>query len=324
MTSPSRPLARVTSLDLGPRASVLAVSRTFAWQSWFDNTLLNNAIAVQPAGTQIVSPQEMQTPGYSLILHPASQCPVAVTAKAAGQGAAATIYVLVPGQSVSPLGDEPFQSFTWGLPYGWLGGGMAQLIVGQQSNEPSIGADGIEIPFHRSRFAIQQPSALTTNTYNNSLLNWPIRFPWVQSVNSSAVPQPGQPLLAPEPTRIVMALRGITSLGTPANMRAIIQGADDFALDSGGTSGSLSQTSVVFEEFTWPQFTSIGTAGHLSSQNAVITIDGSSQTGKALMRLGCSGIPYQNTSVGVTFVDDSGVAALLTGAYVDVIRYGRL
>lgn len=308
----------------GSLSSVITISQTFPWQSWFDNQFLQQAIVISPAGTQIALPTEVQQDGHSLILSPASQTPVAISAKPAGGGGAATVYVLNPGQSISPFGENRFRSFTWGLPYGWLGGGMAQLLVGQQPNEPSIGADGIEIPFHRARFVVQQPSSITSSGYNNSPLNWPIRFPWVQASNKSGGAQPGQPLLAPEPTRIVMALRGVTSLGTPANMRVLIQGADDFNLDAGGTAGSLSQANTIFEELQWPQFTSIGTSGNLATQNPVLTIDGASSVGKALMRLGCSGIPAQSTSVGVTFVDDTGVAALLAGAYVDVIRYGRL
>jgi len=316
-TTSSRPAASES------RSAVLQVSYTFPWQSWFDSTLLEQAIAVQPAGTTIVSPQSSQYGGHSLILHPSSQCPIAVTSKALGGGGAPTVYVLKPGQSVSPLGGQPLRTFTWGLPYGWLGGGMATLLVAQQPSEPSNGFGAVEIPFHRARFAIKQPTDLTTSGYGNSPLNWPIRFPWVQSFNSGGIAQPGQPILAPEPTRIVMVLRGLSTLGANANMRAIIQGADDLDLDAGGVAQALTVVNPAFEEFTWNAWTSIGTSGNLATQNPAITIDLSSDTGKALMRLGCSGVPVQTTAVGVTFVDDSG-SGLLAGAYVDVIRYGRL
>ena len=181
---------------IGSRSPVLQVGHTFGWQSWFDSTKLEKAIAIQPAGTQIPEAQkESQSGGFSLILHRSSQTPIAVTAK--GEGSAPTIYTLAPGQSLSPLGDRPFRSFTWGLPFGWLGGGMAQLLVTQQPHEPTFGEGGLEIPFHRARFAIKQPSDLTAGGYNNSPLNWPIRFPWVQNTNQSSVAQPGSPILAP-------------------------------------------------------------------------------------------------------------------------------
>ena len=332
------PANRVHQIPAGARSPVLEIASTFPFQSWFDSTLLQQAIAIQPAGTKIVAGiEEAQNGGYSLILHRSSQTPISVTAK--GEGSAPTIYTLAPGQAIAPLGDKPFRSFTWGLPYGWLGGGMAKLLVTQQQGEPTFGDARPEIPFHRARFAIRQPAALATGgaggTFNNSPLNWPIRFPWVQSSNQSGVAQPGAPVLAPEPTRIVMVLRpplasqvaGASPLIAPASMLAIIEGADDFCLDAGGIGGQLDQSGSIQgsfpiqDSFIWPAWTNVGTSGNLAVQNPELTI-AEGTGGQALLRLGCSGIPFTTTAVGVTFVDTSGGA--LAGFFVDVVRYGRL
>ena len=320
------------------RAASLQISTVFPWQSWFDTTLLQKAIAVQPSGTQIVLPQkESQYGGHSLILHKSSQVPVAVTAKG-DDGSSPTVYVLAPGQSVSPLGSVPFRSFTWGLPFGWLGGGMATLLIGQQIHEPSFAVESPEIPFHRARFAIQQPASLLTAGYNNSPLNWPIWFPWVQTTNSSSIGQPGAPIVAPYPTRIVMTLRppaanqvpGNVGLATAANMIAIIQGADDFNMDAGGVAGNIDLYGAagtneggypIFDTFTWPAWTNVGTSGNLAVQNPELTVNPASGA-QALLRLGCSGVPGTATAVGVTFVDVSG--GNLAGYFVDVVRYGVL
>jgi hypothetical protein len=311
------------ALSMSEKANlgVVADAQTFQWQSWFDNTLLQDAIAVQPSGTLIISPKDSQMAGYSLTNSPDSQVPIAVTAKQAGSGAGGiATFILAPGQSLAPFDKTRFRAFTWGLPIGWLGGGFAEILVSQERELGGYTAQA-EIPFHRARFAVKQPTDLTSSTYNNSPLNWPIRFPWVQAVNANAVSQAGSPIIAVQPTRIVMALRGLTTLAAVANMRCIIQGSDDFSLDAGGVQGALTQTNPVFEELQWPVWTSIGTSGNLATQNPALDIDAS----HPLVRLGCSGVGSSPsaapTSVGVTFVDDTG-AGVLSGCYVDVIRYG--
>jgi len=159
-------------------------------------------------------------------------------------------------------------------------------------------------------------------------------------MNQSAVAQPGSPLLAPEPTKIVMVLRPPTAtptmaLAAPSPMRVIIEGADDFNMDAAGVAGQLDQSGLVvtgsggltiasypiFDEFVWPTWAQLGTSGNLSIQNPELTVNAGSGS-QALLRLGCSGIPFTTTAVGVTFVDDSG--GNLTGWFVDVVRYGRL
>lgn len=302
---------------------VLGDTETFQFQSWFDSSLLQNAVVIQPPGSLMLYPKDSQYPGRSLSNSPNSQVPIAVTARNGGKGGGSiATFLLAPGQSIAPFDETKFKSFTWGMPYGWMGGGLAQLLV-SQSYEPGAVSARPEILFHRSRFAIQQPAGITSGAYNNSPLNWPIRFPWVQAFNSSNIAQAGSPSLAPEPTRIVMVLRGLSTLLTPASMIAVIQGADDFCLDAGGVAGAITQTNPISDSFTWPSFVSIGTSGNLATQNVSLDVGPE----HPLVRLGCSSIQSSPsaspTAVGVTFIDNSGVG-LLANCYVDVVRYGRL
>jgi hypothetical protein len=125
--------------------------------------------------------------------------------------------------------------------------------------------------------------------------------------------QSGNPGVAPEPTRIVAALRGITTLATPTNIRAVIQGSDEFSLDAGGVPLALTLTNPIMDELTFPAFVGIGTSGNLATQNIAIDLEASAHP---LVRVAAD-------SAGVVFIDDSG-AAVLNGAFVDIVRYGRL
>ena len=303
-------------------ANFVPISYVFPYQSWFDQTLLQNAIAQQPQNTPIVtfgSPTgTVQQPGAALTLHPSSEVPVAVQVKGeSGVGASPTI-IIVPGQTVSPLGTNKFRSLQWGLPFGWLGGGMATLLVSQADYQPEGVTARPEIVMHRATFPILQPSQLVSSgagNSNNSALNWPGRFPWnnaIAIVSAANVSQAGSPNIKPEPTRIVMTLRGASTLAAPANMRAIIQGSNEFDLDAGGVAQALTLTNPSYQDFTWPAFASFGTSGNLATQNPTLDVDESSP----LCRLAAD-------NAGVTFVDVSGSEAL-DGLFVDIVRYGRL
>lgn len=295
--------------------NAIQISKTFTWQSYFDSTLLQNAVLSQPANTTIVSPVENQFPGYAIGLHPSSQTAISVIVKGFGTTGNSSIYTLVPGQIITPFGGNKFRSFRWGLPFGWLGGGMANLLVLQNPYEPEMFSARPEIPYHRARFQVLQPATLlATGGTNNAPLNWPGRFPWINaaiSISGQVVPQAGNPSVSPEPTRILMTLRGVASLATPTPMRAIIQASDEFGLDAGGVAGATTLTNSPFQEIVWPAWNSIGTNGNLAAQNPVLEFD----TTSPLVRLAAD-------SAGVVFVDDSG-AGVLANAFVDVVRYGR-
>src|SRR5260221_7507391 len=118
-------------------APVQQISRLFLYQSYFDSTLLQNAILEQTRNSPIVEStvQENQIPGYAIGLHPSSQTPVAIQFKLGAQPSSSQAIVLKPGQVVRPHGlprgmnSGAFSGFRWGLPFGWLGGGVATLLV---------------------------------------------------------------------------------------------------------------------------------------------------------------------------------------------------
>jgi hypothetical protein len=308
------------------RSPYVALPFTFPYQSWFDNTLQQNAIAVQPTNAPIISPSgaapngilvtlpiEQQSPGWSLTLSSASETPIAVSVRGESNNNASPAVVIVPGQTITPLGGVKFRSFRWGLPFGWLGGGMARLLVGQAEYQPEGYTARPEIAYHRARFPIYQPSGVTSTALNNAPYNWPGRFPWINAqAGTNQTNQGGNPSIKPEPSRALLVLRGVSTLAGATSMIAVIQGSNEFQLDAGGTAGSVTLTNPVQVPLSWPAFNSFGTSGNLATQNVCIELDATSP----LVRLAAD-------SAGIVFVDASGSSAL-ANCYVDIVRFGRL
>ncbi len=303
----------------GIDAPMQTISKIFDFQSYFDSTLLQKALLEQSPNEAIVAStmDEAQISGYALGLSPASQTPVAVQFKVgSGQQSSSAPQILRPGDIIRPMGEKgkAFSGFKWGLPFGWLGGGSATLVVFPNAEADAKWLGGAEVIFHRARFAIKQPADLTlAGSFNNAPKNWPMRFPWSQALQSSgSIVQQSHPAIAiVEPTRVMLALRGITTVaaGAGARVRAIFQGSNDLGLDS---AGDPVLTTPVFEEYTFPEFSSIGTSGNMATQNpALVFKDG------VIARIAAD-------DGGMLFVDNSTVAATLTDGFVDVVRYGRL
>lgn len=288
----------------------LQVSKKFAFQSYFDNTLLEKALLSQPPSTTIIDPTETQVRGYGVGLHPSSETPVAIEFRAGNSGGSST-FVLKPGQVLFPSGRRrEFSGLKYGLPYGWLGGGNATIVIFSTPDaEVSWGGEP-EVIFHRARYAIKQPADLTdVGSFNNAPKNWPLRFPWTQALQgSSSLPQKGKPLLAiTQPTKAIIALRGKTSLAAAANCRVIIQGTNDFNRDS---SDAVVLTATQYATVVFPSFTRIGTSGNMATHDPMVFVKDD------WIRLGAD-------DGGVLFVDNTG-AATLNGCFADVVRYGRL
>ena len=300
--SDSEPLIRQTGAPAQP------LSRVFAYQSYFDNTLLSRAILPQNTNDPIVAStmKREQIPGYSLGLHPSSQTPVAVQFTLGGQTTSSQAIVLSPGQIVRPHGlprnvqDGSFSGFTWGLPFGWLGGGLATLIVFPSADADASWQGRPEILFHRQRIQIEDLAALPANADKN----WPLRFPWEEAVSGSASSlQQGSPVIAVEPTRTILRLR-LGTLAAAADMRIIYQETQDFDLDS---AGAVIATPVTAYDVTWGTWASVG-AGNLGTQYQMLSLQDQG------WRLGAD-------LGGVTFASS---AASLIDQYVDVCRYGKL
>lgn len=300
-------------------APLTALSKVFTHQSYFDSTLLQRALLTQNPGEPIVAStrEENQIPGYAVALSPSSQTPVAVQFMGgSGQISPSAIQIIRPGDVVWPMGQKgkAFSGIRWGLPFGWLGGGAATLLIFPTADASVVWGGAPEVIFHRSRFSIRQPSDLTAaGSYNNAPKNWPMRFPWPQAQRgASSLPQQGQPQISiAEPTKVVMRLRTGTAAGgsfSAAKMRIVIQGSNDLDLDS---TGALVNTFPAFVDITWPTFTNLGTSGNLARTEPTLEF-----AAGPLVRLAAD-------DGGALLVDASGSAAL-NGLYVDVVRYGKL
>jgi hypothetical protein len=316
----------VSRQQLLPNTSspIIPVNKIFQFQSDFDSTNLEKAIQNQGQGAPIVpstlTPQ--QIPGYALGLHPSSQTPVAVQFQAGKHAGSTATYYLKPGQIIRPAGLlGSFPGFKWGLPFGWLGGGHATLVVLTHPDAHLDWHGAGEVIFHRARFQIYTLAQISAanGLINNAPNNWPMRFPWTQAQRAATgianpIFQKGNPLLSiTDPTRCVLALRGLTTLAAPATMRAVFQGSNDVGLDNTGTvvldnTGALGP---VFEEVIWPQWAAIGTSGNLFSQVPALILDKNSLFNRLAADDG-----------GLALIDNSGGA--LANGYVDIVRYGKL
>lgn len=297
--------------DVGGPA--LQISKNFAFQSYYDTTLLEKALQTQPPNQPIVPStiQSQQVVGYGVGLHPSSQTPIAIQFTAGQGGSSSSVLILKPGQVIWPFGGAPFGGFKWGLPYGWLGGGMATLVVLLTPGAEVRWSGNPEVIFHRARFAIKQPSDLTSGgSFNNAPKNWPMRFPWTQALQgTNSIPQQGNAQIAVvEPMKVVMALRTATAaLAAASDMRILFQGTNDLGLDS---ADAVVLTNPLFETVTWPSYANSGTSGNLISPDPVIV------SAQGIARLAAD-------DGGVLMLDLTGTAGL-TGLFVDVCRYGRL
>jgi hypothetical protein len=299
---------------------VVTLSRLYPYQSYFDSTLLEKALVQQNPQDPIATTtkEDLQLPGYGIGLHPSSETPVAVQLRTGGKSATSSPLVLKPGMVYFPSGTDRgygFSGFTFGLPFGWLGGGMATLVIYQMPSSKSAYDTNAEVIFHRTRMKIYQPADLVAapagpGQISQAPYNWPMRFPWTQALRGTGnISQRGQATFAMvKPFKTIFALRGITTLGAAASMRVIYQGTDDFARDQNNV---VSLTNPVFTDVSWPAFASVGAGGNLAVQNETLFFDQNT----ILTRLAAN-------DGGVVMVDTSGGA--LTGAFVDVVRYGHL
>ena len=310
-----------TSVLPDTESPVVTLSRLYPYQSYFDSALLEKALVQQNPQDPIatLTREDLQLPGYGIGLHPSSETPIAVQLRTGGKSATSSPLVLKPGMVYFPSGTERgygFSGFTFGLPFGWLGGGMATLVVYQMPSSKSAYDTNAEVIFHRTRIKIYQPANLVAppagaGQISQAPYNWPLRFPWVQAVRGAqGISQRGQATFSVvKPTKIEIALRGVNSLAANTNVRLIAQATDDLTRDPNNI---VSPLNPVFEDITFPLFTSLGAGGNLATQNPVILLD----YRNPLTRLAAN-------DGGVVAVDASG-AGTLAGCFLDVVRYGHL
>jgi len=304
----SRALSDVS--DARTTAGITVLRTIFALQTYLDSTQLSEAILSQAPNEPILSSGKQvkaNVKGRVIGLHPTSQAPVAVKILSRQGSAASNTFTLAPGQFKN-VSQNGFEGLEWGLPFGWLGGGMARLIIADDEGA-FIGwsQSKVEVLTHRLRLKIVADANPTTTPTLAGAANWPIRFPWPNAFKynvttpTSPIPQVGLPLIAVEPTRILLRLR-VNNLAAPASMRAILQGLDSFDLASDGVTATFTSFSSV--DLQWPM-----ASGGPSTPFPVIEVrDG------LLLEGGDSAI--------LTLTDLSNAA--LTNQFVDIARYGRI
>lgn len=300
------------------RAAATQVSKTFPYQSYFDDTLLWLAIREQNNNNPIVQStfDQQQLSGYAIGNHPDSETPIAVVFSGEGRQSGSAAHIIPPGGIVTPAkgstgGEDGFQSFSWGLPYGWLGGGTATIVIFQTPDAWANWTPRSQVLFHRFRSIILAPGDLPALLSFTWPFNWPTRFPnfVMQRGNAPAVPQQGAAQIAiSQPGQTIFRVQ--TTVATAASIKALFYRTTDFSDEITSVPATIPLDAV---EFTVPAHTAYPyPAGY-----AEYTIF---EGPEELSRLGCNG-KQTFTQGGVYFVSDD---ANLQNQYIDVCRYGYL
>jgi hypothetical protein len=296
----------------------VSITQLFNYQSYFDSTLLQNAILPQSVNEPIVDStlQKANIGGYSFGLHPSSQCPVAIQPTVGGQGASSQAIILRPGQIYRPHGMPGgnagnFSGFRWGLPFGWLGGGVATLYVFPSADADVAWPGNAEVLFHRQRMLVYGLGGSIPAAATPAPKNWPLRFPWTQAARGATqITQAGAAIVSiSDPTRIEMSLRMIT-LANPNTMRIFFNETNDFDLDS---AGAVIPTPVRFIDYVWGTYASdVNLAGtYFDTAYPVVELTGE------ICRLAAD-------DGGLLLWALTGSAGEIDGQYVDICRYGRI
>jgi hypothetical protein len=275
--------------------AITQIAASYNFQSYFDSALLHNALQLQSPGDPIVAStkQQAQSGGVGVGVHPMSDVPVSFRFRGGTADSAALI--VAPGQ-VFQVGS--FETFEFGLPFGWLGGGNALIYVLHHDGANLDFGGGGRSPLvcQRSRFIIDSVAAMT------SRLNWPRTFPWPSAARGTAgvSPQGGTALLDFEPEIAVLRLR--SALAVPATVTMVWRGVDDLDL-TGATPPVLTLTDFSTADVAFPSVLAA------SGAFPVVTLP------PEIHRLGSS-------AGGINFVVPAGDP--LIGSFIDVVRYCRL
>jgi hypothetical protein len=274
--------------------TISQIPAAFPFQSYFDSTLEHLALLEQPTNQSIVASTKKtaQGSGYVVGVSGSSDVPVAFNF----YGSDSTV-ICRPGQLIKPGGR--FDGFDYGLPFGWLGGGRAVILVGRdETTEIDLGSARPDMVFHRTRLAIEASGANLPTLKRN----WPLSFPWTQALRGSGpVDQRGTPIFRVHPTRALLRLRSAIVADTVVGL--VFRGSREFDEASDGTY-TLGDTTAVFCEVTFAPTTDPSLAHY---PMASIPED--------FLHLTC---------------DEGGLTALglgvagLTGVEIDVVRFGRL
>ena len=318
--------APATAADARERASMtfdsyvaagaaIPLRKVFDFQSYFDTTQLQNALLPQLPTEPIVQSsigndgnQQLRAWGFGN--HPASQVPIAIQPLLADGKSGGPTLVLKPGEVAHTGSKHPFAGFTWGLPFGWLGGGAAQLLAFQTQETVQSWNGNPELIFHRMR----QP--LFTNVATPPLYaNWPMRFPWMSGARylSAGVTQPqnGLPFMGVEPTKTFLRLRTQAAVAGGNAVRMIAVQTDDLDLTSTGSFNAVN-VDASFEDVYFPTL----------APDAAFTIGGLNPAQYPVIEVPPETLRFGGDECGVYFVDLAN--AYPSPTFIDVIRYGKL
>lgn len=277
-----------------PAISQIPVSYPF--QSYFDSTLHERAILSQPKNSLLVpsTKKTEQGAGYAVGVSATSDVPVAF--RFYGGKADSGVVICRPGQFIRP---GQFSAFDYGLPFGWLGGGDAMIIVARTPDaDLYLGSPATEIIFHRTRLLIQA----SASPLPALIQNWPRSFPWGHALSGvGPADQRGAPTIRVQPTRTLLRLR--SAIAVPTTVGLVFRGSREFDENSAGTA-LVTDTDSTFTEVSFNASTD------------------------PLLR------PYPTTTIQdpMNFLDcqDGGISALslgvagLVGVEIDVVRFGRI
>lgn len=284
----------------------------FPFQSYFDSVLLSKALLAQN-GTLVGGPKPSgikteQVGGEAVQLLPGSMTPIAIDF-VLNNGVPSSPVFMKPGQIIRP---GRFSSFQWGLPFGWLGGGIAALLVAQNARSDFGAPANAEVVFHRQRMQI----IASTSVAVVPVPNWPIRFPWPGAF-SGTLPQGQLPIGGVvNPTKIMARLRVSPVPAGGAVTRFILFNIDEF--DRGASYAVPNVlTGACAVDVQWQPFDQSGiavTGGTPPLEYQVQELDLTTP----IARLG-----GDNCCVVIVDVTPGG-ANPVAGSFIDVVRYGGL
>jgi hypothetical protein len=276
------------------------VVKTFPFQSYFDSVKLEKAINDSPPGSTIIpsTGQVFDMDGYGVSLDPASESPVAIEFISSWGGNAGTL-VLKPGQTQRP--GFQFKSIRWGLPKGWLGGGLVILnVIRAPTGDVRYIGSTREIAFHRARLVIEAEGVALPALRRN----WPSRFPWTQAIKDVAISQKSGPVMTVNPTRTLIRLRSNPVAAQPS-LRFYFRNTYQFdSANDGSLAAAPADPASYWTDLVFPMNTGVSTGSFPVAELPPLAAAMACDEG------------------GVTVTDLSGGG--LVGAFIDVIRLGVL
>lgn len=263
-----------------PSGAPQQITKVFPFQSYFDSAYEaltpnpGSALLEQPPNSGIIQStvQKNQTEAYAVGLAPWSEAPVAIQMQTADAGGFSTPLILRPGEVLAPAGlaqgeqFRNFRGFEWGLPFGWLGGGLVSLFLFKSPDSlPNWTYGAKEVCFHTFQTEIIQSSIVPPNPQRT---NWPNRFPWFKAfrgVGTLAFNQANSPNFSVSPTKTLLRLNGV-SLAQAEPCRVVFWGTD--TLDHGADGITPVPTQSSYWEFNWAD----NTSGGFASQGQLLSL----------------------------------------------------